>query len=409
MIMLTFKGSTELRRVVVLNPKGGSGKTTLAFNLAGYIASTGRKVALVDMDRQGSSMRWLQNRDANHPGIHGISIASTDKKATEDHCVVIPDDIDVAVIDAPAGVTGSELIDYTCGAHAILVPVMPSDLDTHAAARLVSELLLDAQVSRRNGRLGVVANRVNKRTLAYRQLSSFLNRLSIAVVGTLRDTQNYVWAASRGLSIHEMQPHRVSRDLEQWQTVTRWLEGCLAKPLTPRDFLRPTDTKKTKTPGSLRSRLPLAEAAAIALLAVVLFWTMTPQREDITVSPESTVALASFDTAPAERAEPAELSEPVQLAEPAELDLLDAPSTSDEPVVVDPSDGLRQKWQLSGIAKVGDSSVMILSDREGKTIRQINTNDTLDGWTVADAGADYAVFSQNDQEVRLVLNEEAPR
>ena len=398
--MLTFKGSTELRRVVVLNPKGGSGKTTLAFNLAGYIASTGRKVALVDMDRQGSSTRWLHNRDEDHPRIHGISLASPDENATEDHCVVIPDDIDVAVIDAPAGLTGSQLIDYTCGAHAILLPVMPSDLDTHAAARLVSELLLVAQVSRRKGRLGVVANRVNERTVAYQQLATFLNRLSIAVVGTLRDTQNYVWAASKGLSIHEMPAHRVKRDLAQWKTVTQWLEGCLAKPLTPRDLLRPPAEKTAKAPSSLRSKIPFAEAAAIALLAVVLFWSMTPRDDDDAMPSESTVALTSIDTA---------LAEPAELPEPAEVDLFDASSTSDETATVDASEELKQKWQLSGIAKVGDSSVMILNDRQGNTVRQINANDTLDGWTVADAGADYAVFSQDDQEVRLVLTEEAPR
>ena len=62
--MLIFKGSPRLRKIVVLNSKGGSGKTTLAFNLAGYLAATGRKTAIIDMDRQGSSMRWLHNRSS---------------------------------------------------------------------------------------------------------------------------------------------------------------------------------------------------------------------------------------------------------------------------------------------------------------------------------------------------------
>lgn len=380
--MLNFKGSADLRRVVVLNPKGGSGKTTLAFNLAGYIASTGRKVALVDMDRQGSSTRWLQNRDACHPRIHGVSAPDADPKG--DRRVDVPGDIDIAVIDAPAGLTGAQLSDYTCGAHAILLPVLPSDLDIHAAARLVSELLLVAQVSRRNGRLGVVANRVNERTVAYQQLSNFLKRLSIPVVGTLRDTQNYVWAAGNGLSIHEMQTHRVGRDLEQWQTVTAWLERCLTKPLTPRDWLRPKE-ETVKKRRALRPAVYFPAAAAIALLAVLLFWSAPPQDDEDLLPLQPVATIEPLPTVPDEPAETV---------------------VSGEKVTVSASEELRRKWQLSGVAKFGDASVVILSDRRAKTIRRIGAKDDLDGWTVTDAGANYAVFSQQGEEVRLVLNEE---
>ena len=117
--MLKFKGSSSLHRIVVLNSKGGSGKTTVALNLAGYLASTGRKVALVDMDRQGSSMRWLQNRSSDLPHIHGISINDSGPDANGDQCVVLPRDIDYTVVDAPAGLAGDRLIDYTCGAHVL--------------------------------------------------------------------------------------------------------------------------------------------------------------------------------------------------------------------------------------------------------------------------------------------------
>jgi len=385
--MLRFKGSADLHRIVVLNPKGGSGKTTLAFNLAGYIASTGHKVALVDMDRQGSSTRWLQNRPAELPPIHGISVSKSARDASGDWHIVVPEDINFAVIDAPAGVAGRQLIDYTCGAHAILVPVLPSDLDTHAAARLVSDLLLVAQVSRRNGRLGVVANRVNVRTVAYQQLTSFLTRLSIPVVGTFRDTQNYVRAASSGRSIHEMQPSRVSKDLAQWETVTQWLEHRLAMPLTPRDLLRPAETATMKKRSGLRTAM-LIPAAATALLLVSLWWWAAPRDVDIATPLEPAVATESFPTAPPELAD---------IALP------------DEPVMVDAGDKLRQKWQLSGVVKIGGDSVMILSDRHDDSSRRVSAKDDLDGWAVVDAGSNYAVFSQGGEEVRLVLNEEAVR
>jgi len=386
--MLRFKGSADLHRIVVLNPKGGSGKTTLAFNLAGYIASTGHKVALVDMDRQGSAARWLQNRTAELPRIHGISVFSSARNARGDQCIVVPEEIDYAVIDAPAGLAGRQLIDYTCGAHAILVPVLPSDLDTHAAARLVSDLLLVAQVSRRNGRLGVVANRVNDRTVAYKQLTSFLNRLSIAVVGTLRDTQNYVRAASSGLSIHEMQPSRVSKDLAQWETVTQWLESCLAIPLTPRDLLRPAETATRNKRSWLRTAILIPAAAAMVLLVVSLWSWKAPRDVKTTIPLEPTVATERFLTVP---------------AEPAEVEL------PTESVMGDAGDQLRQKWRLSGIARIGGASVMILSGRHDKTIRRVRAKDDFDGWTVMDAGSNYAVFSQKGEEVRLELNEQAVR
>ena len=106
----------------------GSGKTTLAFSIAGYLAWTGRKVALLDMDRQGSSKRWLQNRSPKLPAILALS-APADPAAR----ISVPSDIDVVVIDAPAALSAEALADYTCGMHAILVPVLPSDIDIHAA------------------------------------------------------------------------------------------------------------------------------------------------------------------------------------------------------------------------------------------------------------------------------------
>jgi chromosome partitioning protein len=239
--MLIFKGSAKLRRIVVLNPKGGSGKTTLAFNLAGYLAATGRRVAVADMDQQRSSARWLHNRSSDLPKILGISVTGSDHDATKHQCIVVPDDIECLVVDSPAGIPGDQLIDYTCGAHAILVPVLPSDLDIHAASQLISDLLLKAQVSRRNARLGVVANRVKERTIAYQQLRRFLDRLSITVVGLIRDSQNYARAAQHGLCIQEMPPSQVRKDLAQWKAISQWLESRLATPLTPRDLLRPAD------------------------------------------------------------------------------------------------------------------------------------------------------------------------
>jgi chromosome partitioning protein len=368
----------------------GSGKTTLAFSLAGYLASTGRKVGLLDMDRQGSSTHWLRNRPDSLPKIHALS-APAGGSGTVD----VPDDVDCVVIDAPAGLVGAQLIDYTCGAHAILVPVLPSDLDIHAASRLISQLLLKAQVSRRNGRLGIVANRVKERTVAYKQLLRFLDRLSINLVGVLRDSQNYTHAAANGRCIHEMAPSQVRRDTEQWQAITEWLEARLEQPLTGRDWLRPAEAEKQKR--RLRPALvfPAAAAAAVGALAIAMWFLAATRQDTVDVSPEPVSPQVAFDSTPVE---------PIERGVAAE--------SSHQPLVETPTqqpsaaDALQERWQLTGVVSANGTDILMLSDREEQTTVHLSGDSDLDGWAVKEAGPNYAVLVQGEDEVRLVLNED---
>ncbi|MAF84158.1 MAG: ParA family protein [Gammaproteobacteria bacterium] len=238
-MLLKAPSRPDLKRIVVINPKGGSGKSTVASNIAGFLSASGHPVALMDFDPQGSALRWMQNRSDKRPEVYGISACEHDTTMTRSFQMRVPLHIKYLVIDTPAALQAPDLAEFTRGAHAILVPALPSDIDIYAAARFVSDLLVVAKVSRRMGRLGVVANRVRENTLSYRKLKRFLERLSISVVGELRDSQNYVFAAEQGLSIHEMQPSRVSKDLDSWKSVTNWLEDQLETELTPRDLLKP--------------------------------------------------------------------------------------------------------------------------------------------------------------------------
>jgi len=236
---LSVPGHKDLRKIVVLNPKGGCGKSTLAVNLAGYLASRSNDVAIMDFDPQGSSMRWLKVRSENSAPIHGIAAYDVNSSATRSWQLRVPPHIRYLVVDSPASVPAENLAELTSGAHAILIPVLASDIDVHAASQLMKDLLLIAKVSRRMGRVGVVANRVRENTVAYRRLMKFLYSLSITVVGVLKDSQNYVHSAESGLSIHEMPASKVRGDVERWQPIFDWLEEKLETPLTPRDFRRP--------------------------------------------------------------------------------------------------------------------------------------------------------------------------
>jgi len=257
-MLLKVPSHPDLKRIVVINPKGGSGKSTLATNVAGFLSSSGYPAALMDFDPQGSALRWLQNRSDERPEVFGISACEHDTTMTRSFQMQVPRHIRYLIIDTPAALQAPDLAEFTRGAHAILVPVLPSDIDIHAAARFVSDLLIVAKVSRRMGRLGIVANRVRENTVGYRKLKRFVDRLSITVIGELRDSQSYVHAADQGLSIHEMLPSRVRKDLASWTTIVEWLEARLDTALTARDLLQP----KKQTPENFAAVDEEADQAA---------------------------------------------------------------------------------------------------------------------------------------------------
>jgi len=213
-----------MQRIVVLNPIGGSGKTTLAINLAAYFAMRGDNTLLIDRDPQGSATRWLRKRKAPQPVITGIATFEHDARTTRAWQMRVPDGTEKIVVDSPAAVEARVMPELTRDANKIIVPVLPSDIDIHAASRCIADLLLVAKIKRAENRIGVIANRVRKNTLMFHSLMRFLEKLEIPVVATIRDSQNYVRAAELGVGIHEMKPYLVKEDMTQWESLLAWLE-----------------------------------------------------------------------------------------------------------------------------------------------------------------------------------------
>lgn len=212
-----------LQKIVVLNPKGGSGKTTIATNLASYFAVQGLRPALMDMDAQGSSARWLSKRPKGLAPVHAIVGYERNLRVTRTFAMRVPMECQRLIVDTAAAVEPQRLPDLTRNAAAILVPVLPSDIDIHAAAKCISDLLLIAKVKREEQRIAVIPNRVKRHTVIYRSLMRFLETLQIPVITTLRDSQNYVRAAETGMGIFEMKPYLVREDTEQWLPLVGWL------------------------------------------------------------------------------------------------------------------------------------------------------------------------------------------
>jgi len=201
--------------IVVANPKGGVGKSTLSSQISGYFASQNHRVMLGDADRQQSSKLWLSLRpDTARP------IASWE--VDRDNIAKPPKGTTHVVLDTPAGLRSKRLKDILKLAHKVLVPLQPSVFDIFATKDFLDELAQSSYAAKTQ--IGIVGMRVDERTRAAEQLRTFVESSGLPVLSYVRDTQNYIQLAARGLTVFDLTPERVARDLAQWQPICAWLD-----------------------------------------------------------------------------------------------------------------------------------------------------------------------------------------
>lgn len=228
-----------LRRVVVLNSKGGSGKTTLATNLAAMLSMCGQSTVIFDYDKQASSMVWLKKRHAGKSEIAGIeAFRPTPPNVTRSWFLRVPPETHWAVLDTPAGVDDQQLRQFVAQAHVILIPVMPSPSDIHAVTRFIERLFIAGRVKTTPTRIGIVANRVKLNRDVYRNLRRFLDTLKLPVVAELHDSHNYVQAAMEGVGVAELPRGHAECDAVEWQKLYAWITGdAVTAPVDPADVI----------------------------------------------------------------------------------------------------------------------------------------------------------------------------
>ena len=212
-----------MRHIMVLNAKGGCGKSTLATNIASYFANEGAAVALADYDPQRSGLDWLVRRPDNRPAIVGVA-------AFEEGLRHVPRSVDIVVSDAPARSHGSELTDLVKHAETIVVPVLPSTIDMQATTTFLQELNKVGKVQRKQVKIGVLANRVRDNTLIFDDLDEFLTKIRVPYIVALREAQNYVRAYTRGLGIFELPEYLAWPDWDEWEPLTAWLDSKRSQP-----------------------------------------------------------------------------------------------------------------------------------------------------------------------------------
>lgn len=217
-----------MRRIIVLNAKGGCGKTTVATNIASQYAIRGFKTALIDYDPQGSSMQWLNARAPELPSIRGIAIHDASRVPLAGAWQLkVPRDTQRVVVDTPAGLRAMDLTGRITVDDMLIVPIQPSAIDIRATADFIRDLLLIARLRPQDRRLAIVGNRTRQGP-ALHVLKGFLENLQIPVLDYLRDAAIYSTAANQGVGVCELSPQQSRLAKPGWQAIMNWLEGGLA-------------------------------------------------------------------------------------------------------------------------------------------------------------------------------------
>lgn len=216
-----------MQTILVINSKGGSGKTTLTTNLASYYANRKFKTAIVDYDPQGSSLQWLRVRPAHLPKIHGANAAPA-KGGGILHSMEgwVPMETDILIVDAPAGASGLLLKELVRRSNFIIIPVAPSPIDIRATADFIKDLFLVGGARTSKAKIAVVANRVRSRTSTmYVSLERFLTSLKLPFLTSVSDSENYLHAAQNGVGVFEMEEAVTAGERHELAPILKWLDG----------------------------------------------------------------------------------------------------------------------------------------------------------------------------------------
>lgn len=212
-------------RILVANSKGGSGKTTLATNLADYYANAGLRTALLDTDRQESSLHWHGLRSNTQAQINLVRYYGAPPGTSWDNDWGIPSDTERLIIDSPAGLRGYPLGDLIRRVQVLLVPVLPSRRDLETTIQFLNEVQRRPEIREHNVRVGLVANRMRNQTRSTRSLREQLSEYEFPCVAEFRDTQLYVFADGLGKGVHDLRSQRARLVQQEWDPLIRWIEG----------------------------------------------------------------------------------------------------------------------------------------------------------------------------------------
>ena len=217
-----------MHTILVINSKGGCGKTTVATNIASYYAAANARVAIQDYDPQASSLQWLKLRPQHLTRIHGANGTPQKAHLLRTLQTWVPAETEIQLLDAPGGIKGLLLQEVVGKANAVVIPVGPSSIDVHATADFVKNLFLLGRVRARNIKVAVVANRVRSSMPVYEPLERFLRSLGLPFLTRIKDSDTYIRAAEQGMGVFDMDPRETEAERAEFLPVIAWVDSLLA-------------------------------------------------------------------------------------------------------------------------------------------------------------------------------------
>ena len=203
--------------ILIANPKGGCGKTTIATHLAAAYANGGLATALADTDRQRSSLDWLAQRPKTAARIQGLDWTREIGKP--------PKGISRLIIDSAASLRMREVRELVRAADAVIIPVLPSAFDMRAMTKFLDGLS-DLKPIRKNKKpYALIRNRTRLGSRAVKHLDGLMVTPGAVDVGWLTDRSIYNEVAWQGLSIFDLatkQSFEIQRD---WIPIVRFIEN----------------------------------------------------------------------------------------------------------------------------------------------------------------------------------------
>src|ERR1700694_4028718 len=218
-----------MNTTLVINSKGGSGKTTVAINLASHFAAGNVPTTILDYDPQGSSLNWLRLRSPHATRIHGANAAPQKGSRLRSFEMYVPPETRQLIIDAPAGASGAVLQEMLDRAQCIIIPVAPSAIDIHATSEFIQDVLLTRRVREGSTRRAVVGNKVRRSMPVSPPLERFLNSLNLKLLARLIDSDVYLKVAEMGVGIFEMEFSLSIAECKQFMPIVDWVSGQHAR------------------------------------------------------------------------------------------------------------------------------------------------------------------------------------
>ena len=203
--------------ILVANPKGGSGKTTLATNLSSVLSHDGNQVVLWDLDPQKSASKWLALRGKGFPVIDGMGNSEDKSKSQSDNLKFV-------VMDSPAAMEGKTLKRALKLATKVIIPVQPSMFDLTAVDKFIKIMLSESKKRNDKNFFTLIGMRVDTRTRAATTLKLFLDQYPVSVTTYLKDTQIYPNAAFNGCGIFDLPYHLKEQEESKWRLPLEWIK-----------------------------------------------------------------------------------------------------------------------------------------------------------------------------------------